>query len=86
MCTNAVGKKAAKENSKWQEEGGCNFNLDSQKVHWDTAFGQTPKEREWGMLIALSKKCVLARENNEGRKPKLEWDLSFGELQEDHCI
>ena len=38
------------------------------------------------MLIALSKKCVLARENNEGRKPKLEWDLSFGELQEDQCI
>lgn len=35
------------------------------------------------MLIALSKKCVSARENSEGRKPELEWDLSFGELQED---
>ena len=33
MCTNAVGKKARKENSKWQEEGGCNFNLDSRKAH-----------------------------------------------------
>lgn len=38
------------------------------------------------MLIALSRKCVLARENNEGIKPKLEWDLSFGKSQEDQCI